>query len=316
MLVDEVQILVKAGNGGDGIAHLYSDGSRPKGGPDGGKGGDGGNLYFKAVSDISRLNQFRFPKKFMAEDGQTGGQNNRTGRNGKDLILEVPVGTVINYDNGTSKELTEVGEIFMAAKGGKGGWGNHHFRSATNQTPKEFQRGQKTELKNIFLQLKLIADIGLIGLPNAGKTSLLNEITSANAKVANYPFTTLEPNLGVTKGGKIIADIPGLIEGASTGKGLGVKFLKHIERTKILVHCLSADSADPLADYQTVRHELETYSTKLAQKEEILILTKSDLLETSAIKKLQQKLKIKLPVSIADPGSLKSLNDLITKLLG
>lgn len=316
MLVDEVQILVKAGNGGDGIAHLYSDGSRPKGGPDGGKGGDGGNLYFKAVSDISRLNQFRFPKKFMAEDGQTGGQNNRTGRNGKDLILEVPVGTVINYDNGTSKELTEVGEIFMAAKGGKGGWGNHHFRSATNQTPKEFQRGQKTELKNIFLQLKLIADIGLIGLPNAGKTSLLNEITSANAKVANYPFTTLEPNLGVTKGGKIIADIPGLIEGASTGKGLGVKFLKHIERTKILVHCLSADSADPLADYQTVRHELETYSTKLAQKEEILILTKSDLLETSAIKKLQQKLKIKLPVSIADPGSLKSLNDLIAKLLG
>lgn len=316
MLVDEVQILVKAGNGGDGIAHLYSDGSRPKGGPDGGKGGDGGNLYFKAVSDISRLNQFRFPKKFMAEDGQAGGQNNRTGRNGKDLILDVPVGTVINYDNGTSKELTEVGEMFMAAKGGKGGWGNHHFRSATNQTPKEFQRGQKTELKNIFLQLKLIADIGLIGLPNAGKTSLLNEITSANAKVANYPFTTLEPNLGVTKGGKIIADIPGLIEGASTGKGLGVKFLKHIERTKILVHCLSADSADPLADYQTVRHELETYSTKLAQKEEILILTKSDLLETSAIKKLQQKLKIKLPVSIANPGSLKSLNDLIAKLLG
>jgi len=316
MLVDEVQILVKSGNGGDGIAHLYSDGSRPKGGPDGGKGGDGGNLYFKAVSDISRLNQFRFPKKFMAEDGRPGGQNNRSGHNGKDLVLEVPVGTVINYDNGTSKELTEVGEIFMAAKGGKGGWGNHHFRSATNQTPKEFQRGQKTELKNIFLQLKLIADIGLIGLPNAGKTSLLNEITSANAKVANYPFTTLEPNLGVTKGGKIIADIPGLIEGASAGKGLGVKFLKHIERTKILVHCLSADSSDPLADYQTVRKELETYSTKLAEKEEVLILTKSDLLDASAIKKLQQKLKIKLPVSIADPGSLKSLNDLIAKLLG
>jgi len=240
MLIDEVNIVIKSGNGGNGLAHLYSDGSRPKGGPDGGKGGDGGDVYLKAVSDISRLNQFRFPKKFMAEDGEKGDQNNRSGSRGKDLILEVPIGTVINYDNGTSHELTEVGELFLAARGGRGGWGNHHFRSATNQTPREFQYGQKTEFKNLFLQLKLIADVGLIGLPNAGKTSLLNELSAANARVANYPFTTLEPNLGVMKGGHIIADIPGLVEGAVTGKGLGIKFLKHIERTRLLVHCLSA----------------------------------------------------------------------------
>src|SRR5450830_1906837 len=151
MLIDEVHIVIKSGSGGDGLAHLYSDGSQPKGGPDGGKGGDGGDVYFKSVSDISRLNQFRFPKKFMAEDGQRGGQNNRSGANGNDLILEVPIGTVINYDNGTSKELAEIGEIFLAIKGGKGGWGNHHFRSSTNQTPREFQRGQVTEFKNLFL---------------------------------------------------------------------------------------------------------------------------------------------------------------------
>lgn len=315
MLIDEVKIVIKSGNGGNGLAHLYSDGSRPKGGPDGGKGGDGGDVYFKAVSDISRLNQFRFPKKFMAEDGEKGDQNNRSGGRGKDLILEVPIGTVINYDNGTSRELTEVGELFLAAKGGKGGWGNHHFRSATNQTPREFQHGQKTEFKNLFLQLKLIADVGLIGLPNAGKTSLLNELTAANAKVANYPFTTLEPNLGVMKGGRIIADIPGLVEGAVGGKGLGIKFLKHIERTKLLIHCLSVESSDPKKDYDTVRHELNNYSTDLASKEEILVLTKVDTVSPESLLSLQKSLKPKLSVSILDTDSLKKLNDFIAKSL-
>lgn len=315
MLIDEVKIVIKSGNGGNGLAHLYSDGSRPKGGPDGGKGGDGGDVYFKAVSDISRLNQFRFPKKFMAEDGERGGQNNRSGADGKDLILEVPIGTVINYDNGTSQELTEVGEIFLAAKGGKGGWGNHHFRSATNQTPREFQPGQKTEFKNLFLQLKLIADVGLIGLPNAGKTSLLNELTAANAKVANYPFTTLEPNLGVMKGGRIIADIPGLVEGAVGGKGLGIKFLKHIERTKLLIHCLSVESSDSKKDYDTVRHELNNYSADLASKKEILVLTKIDTISKESLSALQKSLKPKLSVSILDTDSLKKLNDYIAKSL-
>jgi GTP-binding protein len=315
MLIDEAQITIKAGNGGDGLSHLYSDGNRPKGGPDGGRGGDGGDLYFKAVSDISRLGQFRFSKEFEAENGQRGGQNNRSGANGKDLILDVPIGTVINYDNGTSKELTEVGETFLAAKGGKGGWGNHHFRSSTNQTPKEFQHGQRVETKNIHLQLKLIADLGLIGLPNAGKTSLLNELTSANAKVANYAFTTLEPNLGVMKSGRIIADIPGLIEGAVDGKGLGIRFLKHIERTKILLHCLSVESPDPKSDYQTVRKELENYSENLSQKKEILVLTKADTVTPEKLAELQKTLKAKLSVSILDTDSLKNLNDLIAKEL-
>jgi GTP-binding protein len=203
----------------------------------------------------------------------------------------------------------------LVAKGGNGGWGNHHFRSATNRTPREFQRGHRTAVRNLYIQLKLIAEVGLIGLPNAGKTSLLNELTSANAKVANYAFTTLEPNLGVTKGGKIIADIPGLIEGASDGKGLGIKFLKHVERTKILVHCLSCESQDPKADYEIVRQEIKNYSSVLVKKPEILILTKSDILEPAQVKKIQKALNAKLSVSIIDAESLKKLSDLITKSL-
>ncbi|MBU1117757.1 GTPase ObgE [Patescibacteria group bacterium] len=316
MLIDEVNVSIKAGNGGDGLVHFYSDGSRPKGGPDGGKGGDGGSVIFKAVSDISRLSQFRYSKKYEAENGQNGGLNQCTGKNGRDLILEVPIGSVLHYDNGTSHEFSQVGETFLAAKGGNGGWGNYHFRSSTNQTPRESRKGYKTPVKSVFIQLKLIADIGLVGLPNAGKTSLLNELTHANARVANYSFTTLEPNLGVMKGGQIIADIPGLIEGASDGKGLGIKFLKHIERTRIIVHCLSCESQDLKKDYQTVRQEIKNYSSVLAEKPEIIILTKSDLLDPSDLKKLQKSLKAKLSVSIIDTESLKSLNDLIVKNLG
>lgn len=312
MLIDEVRISVKAGNGGNGLAHFYSDRWRPKGGPDGGNGGDGGSVYFVGDSDIGKLHQFRHQTKFSAEDGFSGGINQKTGKDGKDLIFQVPVGTVINYDNGTSTEMTKVGQKILITKGGKGGKGNYSMRSATNQTPRDFQPGQITEAKNLFLQLKLIAHLGLIGLPNAGKTSLLNELTAANAKVANYPFTTLEPNLGVTKSGHIIADIPGLIEGASLGKGLGIKFLKHIERTSLLIHCLSAESQNPLQDYQVVRHELASYSTKLAQKPEIIVITKSDLLHPAQISSLLKLLQAKLAVSIIDPDSLKKLSDLIS----
>ena len=245
MLIDEVRIKIKGGDGGDGNVSFYNDAFRPKGGPDGGIGGDGGSVYFEAVSDISKLNQFRHTKVYSAERGEKGGKNNCTGKGGDDLIIQVPVGTLATYDNGTSVELTEIGQKVLMARGGSGGRGNFCFKSSTNQTPQQRELGYKCQVKDLFLQLKLIAQIGLIGLPNAGKTSLLNELTPANAKVANYAFTTLEPNLGVTKGGLIIADIPGLIEGAATGKGLGVKFLKHIERTKLLIHCVAADSSDP-----------------------------------------------------------------------
>jgi len=312
MLIDEVSIKIKAGDGGDGIVHFLSNRLRPKGGPDGGDGGDGGDIYALAVSEISKLRQFRHTKEFSAPDGQKGGPNQRTGRNGEDLILELPVGTTISYDNGTRIELDQVGQKVLLAKGGKGGIGNYRMRSATNQSPMAFRPGIKKEWRNVRLDLKLIAQIGLIGLPNAGKTSLLNELTSAAAKVANYAFTTLEPNLGVTKGNLIIADIPGLIEGASEGKGLGSKFLRHIERTQILIHCISAESSDPKKDYQVIRHELDSYSTKLATKPEIIVLTKSDLIDDPAkLLKIQKAIGAKLIVSIIDNQSIKQLNDLI-----
>ncbi len=316
MLIDEVEIFVKAGDGGDGLVHFYRDKWRPKGGPDGGDGGDGGSVVFRAVSDISKLHQFRHQKKYQAQDGAQGGVNQRTGKNGEDLVVQVPVGTVITYDNGTQFELTELDQRVLVAKGGKGGRGNYSYRSSTNQTPKEFQPGQKKEYRKLHLDLKLIADIGLIGLPNAGKTSLLNELTAANAKVANYPFTTLEPNLGVTKGNLIIADIPGLIEGASEGRGLGWKFLRHIERTRLLVHCISSDSSDPQRDYQTIIEELKNYSLKLVDKPQLVIITKSDLIENPKELKLKtNQIKAKMATSILDSDSIKKLNNLISKKL-
>lgn len=313
MLIDEVRITIKAGDGGDGNVSFYNDAFRPKGGPDGGIGGDGGSIYFEAVSDITKLNQFRRAKVYSAQRGEKGGKNNCTGKNGEDLIIQVPVGTLATYDNGTSVELTQVGQKVLMARGGSGGRGNFCFKSSTNQTPKERELGFKTQTKKLFLQLKLIAQIGLIGLPNAGKTSLLNELTSANARVANYAFTTLEPNLGVMKNGLIIADIPGLIEGAATGKGLGDKFLKHVERTSLLIHCVSADSIDPKKDYQVIRQELANYSSVLAKKPEIIVLTKTDTKEPEEIAKIQKLIKAQVATSIIDTDSIKKLNDLIAK---
>jgi len=316
MLIDEVKIHIKAGNGGDGNVHFYRDRHQPKGGPDGGDGGNGGDVFFIAGSDITLLRQFRHRKKFLATDGQKGGTNKRTGKGGQDLILKVPVGTVVNYDNGTSLELTVPDQQALIAKGGKGGKGNFYFRSSTNTTPLQSQPGQETTDKKLFLQLKLIAQAGLIGLPNAGKTSLLNQLTSADAKVASYAFTTLEPNLGVTKGKHILADIPGLIEGAASGKGLGYKFLRHIERTNLLIHCISSESLDPKEDYQTIRHELEKYSSFLAKKPELIIITKKDLaISPSQLKKDFSSLKPHLYTSIDDPASIKALNDLLSQKL-
>lgn len=313
MLIDDVEITIQAGKGGDGLVHFFTDRWRPKGGPDGGNGGNGGSVYFKAVSDISKLHQFRHEKEFHAPDGEKGGPNQRSGKYGQDLYIEIPIGSVVTYDNGTQVELETAGQTIMAAKGGRGGKGNFHYRSSTNQTPQEHTLGIVPPVRRLHIQLKLIADIGLIGLPNTGKSSLLNELTSSHAKVANYAFTTLEPNLGVTKGGSIIADIPGLIEGASEGRGLGYKFLKHIERTKILVHCLSAQSEDIMADYKIVRHELDNYSSILASKPEIVIITKADTLDEKSLHKLMKLTKASLSTSIVDDKSIKKLNDLISQ---
>ena len=311
MFVDEVDFEVKAGDGGGGFVHFLANRHQPKGGPDGGDGGDGGNVMAEAVADITRLKVFKNSKKYDAENGQVGGAKQKTGHNGTDLILRVPVGTVITYDNGTSIEFTQVGQIQMIAKGGEGGYGNYHFRSSSMTTPQFARPGETKPWRRLHLELKLIAQIGLVGLPNAGKTSLLNALTAANAKVANYPFTTLEPNLGVTNHGFIIADIPGLIEGAAMGKGLGVKFLKHVERTGLLVHCLSAESEDPVKDYQTIRNELASSSSRLAQKKELLIITKSDLTDPTKVNSIKKLLpQIQAVVSIIDDRSLALLNSL------
>jgi len=212
--------------------------------------------------------------------------------------------------------MAKLGEVIMACKGGKGGRGNYSYRGATNRQPKEFDYGQKRDWKKIRIELKLIADVGLVGLPNAGKSSLLNELTNAKAKVANYPFTTLEPNLGVTVGGKVIADIPGIIEGASTGKGLGIKFLKHIERTKLILHCISCESQNLRDGYKTIRSEINNYSSKLSDIKEYVVLTKSDLIDSNReIGRMKKEVGAKMAVSIIDELSLKKLSDFIHKKL-
>ncbi len=316
MFVDDVSIEIKAGDGGNGFVHFLANRHQPKGGPDGGDGGDGGSVFAQAVADITRLKVFRSTQKYQAENGGRGGAKQKTGKNGEDLILRVPIGTTITFDNGTQIDLTRVGEVKMLTKGGKGGWGNYHFRSPSNTTPMNFKPGEIRPWRHLHLELKLIAQIGLIGLPNAGKTSLLNALTQAHARVASYPFTTLEPNLGVTNAGFIIADIPGLIEGASMGKGLGAKFLRHVERTGLLVHCLNPESPDIMADYKTIRHELESFSSLLASKPEIVILTKSDLLTTNQISDITSKIpQIKLVTSIIDDSSLRALNSLFQEAL-
>ena len=317
MLVDEVEIVIKAGDGGRGMVAFLRSKFVPRGGPSGGDGGRGGDVYIEGVSDIGALYRFRFKKEFRAESGQDGLGDRKTGKSRQNLILKVPVGSIISGQE-QLLEIVKVGQRICLAKGGKGGRGNWHFRSSTNQAPRWAEPGEKGEEKHLKIELRLIADVGLIGLPNAGKTSLLNELTHASAKVANYPFTTLEPNLGVM-GDLILADIPGLVEGAAEGRGLGHKFLRHIQRTKILVHCLSAESDNLPKDYQIVRQELGKFSQDILAKKEILLLTKADLLSEAkkkekikVLKKLNKKV---LAISVHDLDSLQLLQKLVLKTL-
>ncbi len=304
MLVDETKINIKAGHGGPGKVSFKG---KKTGGPDGGDGGKGGDVYVKTTTDIYSLGQYVSHKILEAEDGKIGGRNLSTGSDGKDLVLLMPIGTFLTDENGREIELTHEGQVELLAKGGIGGKGNAFFKSPSNTTPRYSQPGLSGEEKKLSLKLKLIADFGFIGLPNAGKSSLLNELTNANAKIGDYPFTTLEPNLGVVKG-KVLADIPGLIEGASEGKGLGHRFLKHIEKVKLLLHCISTESDDPKRDYQIIRDELEKYNPKLLDKKEIILLTKSDL-DHPKLKKIAGKQVI--PVSIYDLDSIQALSKML-----
>jgi GTP-binding protein len=318
MLVDDVTVRLVAGNGGRGSVAFQR--IRLARGPTGGDGGHGANIYFEGVRDINALLPYASKKVIEAENGHDGRAQFVDGRRGEDLILKVPTGTrITNLDTGYVQEITEAGQRILAAGGGVGGKGNFNLRSATNTSPKNFEPGSPGDIANYRLELHLIADVGLVGMPNAGKSSLLNELTAAKSKVANYAFTTLEPSLG-SYYGLIIADIPGLIEGASSGKGLGVKFLKHIERTKVLFHLISAESDDPVQDYKVIRKELETYSEVLATKDEYIFLTKSDSVNAVDLKDKISKLKkakiSALPISLLDPESLEEVRKILNGLNG
>jgi GTP-binding protein len=282
MFIDQVNIHVRSGKGGDGMVHFRREKYEPRGGPDGGDGGKGGDVIFEVKPTLNALSAFRPNQKFAADDGVNGGGSQMTGRGGADLVIHVPPGTVI-YDAETGDllgDLTDAGQQLTICKGGRGGRGNQHFATSRNQAPRTAERGEPHEEKLLRLELKLIADIGIIGLPNAGKSTLLSALTNAKPKIGDYPFTTLEPNLGVAKLDDettvVLADIPGLIEGAHEGAGLGHDFLRHIQRTRVLIHMIDGLSEDPLADFSQINTELSLFDPKLGKKPQVVALNKID----------------------------------------
>tara|TARA_B100000003_G_scaffold51072_1_gene45005 strand:- start:3243 stop:4226 length:984 start_codon:yes stop_codon:yes gene_type:complete len=286
--LDQVKIYIKAGNGGDGSPSFRREKFIEFGGPDGGDGGNGGSVVLISERNLNTLIDYRYQQHHKAQRGDNGAGQNRTGKGGDDLILKVPIGTqVFEEDNKTLiYDFKKEGEKFVAAAGGKGGLGNTRFKSSTNRAPKKFTKGTKGEEFTIWLQLKTIADIGIIGLPNAGKSSLLAAITNANPKIANYKFTTLNPNLGVAQYDNkeiVLADIPGLVEGAHEGVGLGIQFLKHIERCKSLLHLIDITNLDIKESYDQVKKELANYSSEMMKKKEIVVLNKTDLVDKDII---------------------------------
>jgi GTP-binding protein len=318
--VDEVTIYAKAGHGGSGVVRWLHIKGKERAGPAGGDGGKGGDIVFEAVRDLAVLSNYRYSKKFRAEDGGSGDNNHKHGADGKPIVLKVPVGTVIkDTTRGETYEVLAEGDRVTIFKGGPGGFGNDHFKSSINQNPQETTPGKVGQAGDIQITLKLIADAGFIGFPNAGKSSLVNSLTRSQSKVGAYPFTTLSPHLGDLYG-YLLADIPGLIEGASIGRGLGSKFLRHIERTRYIVHLVSAEQENLAEAYTNIRKELEAFGSGLAEKQELVLLTKTDLLtpeeQGSAIKALEKTSgKEVLGVSILDDASLKALSDRLTEIL-
>ena len=290
--IDEAKVFIKSGDGGDGCLSFRREKYIEFGGPDGGNGGRGGNIYVQGVKGLNTLVDFRFQKHFRAKKGVHGAGRKRNGAAGKDIVLKLPLGTQIYEDDELIEDIVSIKKILLF-EGGKGGLGNTNFKSSTNRAPRKITLGEKGYEADVVFKLKLIADTGLIGLPNAGKSSFMKKLTAAKTKVGDYPFTTIVPKLGVMRNGdseKIIADIPGLIEGAHTGTGLGFQFLRHIERCTSIIHILDVAEENVVSNYKTIRNELKSYNVDLKNKPEIVVLNKSDLLENEDIKKVKKSL--------------------------
>jgi GTP-binding protein len=320
---DEAFITVQSGDGGRGCVSFRREKFIPRGGPDGGDGGKGGDVILKSTSQRRTLYPFRFRREFKAKNGGHGQGRRKTGKKGEDLIIEIPPGTLIKdaETNDLLKDFTQPGDVFIIAKGGRGGQGNHRFKTSTHRAPRFAQPGEPGQFLKLKLELKLIADVGLIGLPNAGKSTLISTISSATPKVADYPFTTLTPNLGVVQTGWgkpfVVADIPGLIEGAHKGAGLGTRFLRHIERTHILVHLIDTsaiDTQNPLAGYETINAELAGYSPQLAEKPQILVLNKIDLPGANQTAKTFQAMIKERDVLLISALTREGVEQLISKI--
>ena len=323
---DYVKIYAASGNGGAGSMHLHREKFVPKGGPDGGDGGRGGHIILKGNKHLWTLIHFKFQKHFRAQHGEAGGANRSFGADGKDIYLEVPLGTIVK-DAETEEvlfEITEDGQEVIALRGGKGGLGNWHFRTATNQTPRYAQPGLPGEERELLLELKVLADVGLVGFPNAGKSTLLSVITSAKPKIGDYPFTTLKPNLGIVENRDfqsfVMADIPGIIEGAAEGKGLGHFFLRHIERNSLLLFLIPADANDIVAEYEILLNELKKYNPELLDKQRLVAISKSDMLDEELTAAIDKELaaKLKAPYlfisSVSGKGIQKLKDELMSRL--
>lgn len=322
--IDYVKILCRSGKGGRGSAHLHRAKYIPKGGPDGGDGGRGGHIYLKGNRNLWTLIHLKYTRHIFATDGQGGGENQMTGRDGEDRTIEVPCGTAV-YDADTGQflcDVTEHGQVVRLLKGGRGGLGNTHFKTATRQTPRFAQPGEPGIEKAVIMELKLLADVGLVGFPNAGKSTLLSVVSAAKPKIANYPFTTLEPNLGIVsyrdRQSFVMADIPGIIEGASDGKGLGLRFLRHIERNAVLLFMIPADSDNIGHEYEVLCHELETFNPDLVEKPRVLAITKCDMLDDELINEMRGELPDGIDAvfisSVAQMG-LNELKDLLWRTI-